>query len=97
MCVLWHWYRSHGATELSLATPRRWHRRSTLDVEDLTGLVVFSGRHSWGRGLLRMQARTDGTVVSAPGVVASLDLNLGSRHLNPRPSLTRSTGLGGKR
>ena len=52
----WHWYRSHGATELSFATPRRsvnrGHIRSTLSAEDLSGLVDLSGRHSGSRGLL---------------------------------------------
>jgi len=37
----WHWYRSHGVTELSLATPRRsvnhGHRRCTQNgVADLS-------------------------------------------------------------
>ena len=97
----WHWYRSHGATELSLATLRRSvsrrHRRSTLYVEVLGVLVDLCGRHSRNRGPLRMQSRLGGSVVFAPGGVASLGLNLGSRRLNPRPNLTRSTGLGGKR
>ena len=46
---------------------------------NLNGLVDLSGRHSWSRGLLRMHSRTGGSIVFAPGIVASLDLNVVSR------------------
>ena len=41
-----------------------WHRRSTLNVEDLNEVVSLSGRHSWRRGPLRKHSQMSGSVVA---------------------------------
>jgi len=52
----WHWYRSHGAIELSLANSPKVRQSQaqtlTLNAEDLNGFADLSGRHSWSRELL---------------------------------------------
>ena len=79
---------------IELLSANHTHRRSTLCVEDLCGLANVSGLHLWNRGTY---SRIGGSIFFAPVVVVSLGLNFGSRRLNPRPNLARSTCLGGKR